>query len=394
VKRPPPIRTPCRQHLRRVRYQLLPVVVFCACVLAVSWLWNRHLGGATVVGEVASTSAPVQIRPLIDGWLVALEGKTWQAFDEVSAGDLLAKMDDAPAKAALETVAGDVAVLHAQLAEARLALQAERTRRLDAHAAEARRLAVDIENIRLDMLDRRTRTEVDKIQLKRRAETLAVLRKLVAEGVQNEYALADATLRRDTLAKQISQDQAALAEMRDTLLKAAVQRQNAHAERNEARAVAADVELAARLNPITKAIAAQELRVKELALQVDRLELRSPIAGQIVTIGFRPGETVAAGDLIMTVAPARGDYIVSYIPENRPIEPKVNAFVNVRVRSRPPQIVRAQIARVGPRIQLVPEHQRRDPAVPEWGLPVKIALPPKPPLRPGQLVDVFFRNEH
>jgi hypothetical protein len=95
----------------------------------------------------------------------------------------------------------------------------------------------------------------------------------------------------------------------------------------------------------------------------------------------------------MTVAPARGDHVMSYIPESRPLEPKVASFVNVKVRTRPPKIVRARVAKVGPRIQLIPEHQRRDPRVPEWGLPVKIDLPDTPALRPGQLVDVFFKDE-
>ncbi|KKL57501.1 hypothetical protein LCGC14_2234800, partial [marine sediment metagenome] len=38
----PTIRTPLLQHWRRIRYQLLPVLVFGGMVVVTGWLWKRH----------------------------------------------------------------------------------------------------------------------------------------------------------------------------------------------------------------------------------------------------------------------------------------------------------------------------------------------------------------
>ena len=55
-----------------------------------------------------------------------------------------------------------------------------------------------------------------------------------------------------------------------------------------------------------------------------------------------------------------------------------------------------QVETVGPQVAPVPLHQLKDPPTPEWGNPVRIRLPADMlqdvELRPGQLVQVIFRN--
>ena len=62
----------------------------------------------------------------------------------------------------------------------------------------------------------------------------------------------------------------------------------------------------------------------------------------------------------------------------------------VRLRLPGAAPVETIVDRVGPQVELVPLHHRRDPAVPEWGQPVRIVPPQDLPLRPGELVDVTF----
>ena len=56
--------------------------------------------------------------------------------------------------------------------------------------------------------------------------------------------------------------------------------------------------------------------------------------------------------------------------------------VEVRARaagSRPRESV---VECIGPQVELIPVHQRRNPQLPEWGLPVRILLPDGLEVRP------------
>jgi hypothetical protein len=48
---------------------------------------------------------------------------------------------------------------------------------------------------------------------------------------------------------------------------------------------------------------------------------------------------------------------------------------------------------VGPQVHQLPARFLQNPKVPEWGLPVQIAMPPEAELRPGETVDLVFRPQ-
>lgn len=394
---------------------MLPVLVFCACVYFTNFLWRRSIGEIAAVGEVAATTPEIKIRPQTAGALVPLpadklpwkgrrihgsddiypaDKAAWEWLDYVDKGDLLVKLDDRPARESLKVIKDEIKALEKQLEETKARIQVELADRRNARVAEARRLATDVETRNQDILDRQTQLEGDRIQLKRRAETLVVLEQLVRDGVENAYTLADSRLRHDTLAKEIKQQELALAGA-DANLKLALKRQAEHLASQGKLTVKQeeDATYLKYLGPIRQAIAEQEVLKAEMDRQIANLEIHSPISGQIVIIGFAPGETVQPGDLIMEIVPERGDHFVSYIPENRAIKPEVGDPVRIRVRSKPPYYIDASVGTVGTSTERMPVHQCQDPNVPQWGRPIKIF--PKPHerernLSPGQLVDVSF----
>ena len=417
MKRPRRIRTPLRQHLRRIRYQMLPVLVFCASVYLLTSYWGSIIGEVTAVGEVAATNADIKIRPQAAGALVYIppderpwQGRrihrsnelyrsdktAWELLDHVEKNDLLVKLDDRPAREALNALKSEIAALEAQLVETRARVLVDladrriaQIERQNNQTVEARRLAGDIETHRQNVLDRQTELEAGRVQLKRRAQTQVILEKLARDGAENAYVLADSQLRHDTLAKQIEQQELALAGA-TAHLQAAVKRQAQHVAGQAKPMPEPELELDTYLEPVRQAIAAKKSLKAEMELQIVKLEIRSPITGQIVTIGYGPMETVQAGDLIMEIVPERGDHIVSYIPEDRAIKPVPGAPVTVKVRSKPPKIIRAEVGTVGTSTERMPVHQWADRKVPQWGRPIKIPIDPRENLSPGQLVDVSF----
>jgi hypothetical protein len=51
------------------------------------------------------------------------------------------------------------------------------------------------------------------------------------------------------------------------------------------------------------------------------------------------------------------------------------------------------VQEVGNQIEPVPPQQLANPRMPEFGLPVRIAMPSDVKLRPGEMVGVIFRPE-
>jgi hypothetical protein len=155
------------------------------------------------------------------------------------------------------------------------------------------------------------------------------------------------------------------------------------------------------LSPLRAAIAYQESRIHELELQREGLELRTPISGYIVPttvqnsagaaqpIAAVPGQQVRAGTVLFTVAADQPEYIVSYVRPAQRIRPQVDMRVAVRPRDTN-QIGYTHIESVGPQVEQVPPHQLRDQKMLEWGLPVRIAVPPALGLQPGELVNLKF----
>lgn len=147
-------------------------------------------------------------------------------------------------------------------------------------------------------------------------------------------------------------------------------------------------------------IAGHVARIRELEGRLLELDIKAPISGTIVQVVRMPGQAVQAGQPIMVLASDKGDYIVSYIRQYQPVKPIPGTPVEVRVRSTLASI-HSKVISVGPQMEMVPETQRKDARVPEWGLPVHVEIPRKEradgdgyeqaiPLRPGELVDLFF----
>lgn len=387
------IRTPLKQHLRRLRYQLLPILVFCACVYTTALLWSTQIMGGTVQGEVTAT--PHSITAMSEGLLIPLPAdRVWKELDRVTKGDLLVRIDPEPTRMALKIAQSELKGLEAELADTEAKLQDERALRVDRREVEARRLIVSVESLNLDVQDRQGALGSDRVQLKHLATRLTTLIQLVKDGVEGQYTLMQAQTEYDTLAEKIKQEGLALKEavkIRDL----AIARMKAYDPN------IADLDLLARLAPTRAAIATQTLKVAELTDELTRLDVFSPVDGKIVAIAGRPGQNVAAGQMIMTVEPTVGTHIMSYIPEDRMVAVSEGMAVTITVRGRKPLIAESIVDEVGPAVEAMPRHQLTNAKMREWGLRVRIPIPkalvaelaklkPTQQLRPGQLVEVHF----
>ena len=139
-------------------------------------------------------------------------------------------------------------------------------------------------------------------------------------------------------------------------------------------------------------ISSKEQDLAELDARLDGLQLRAPISGTVTQVHLRPGQAVQPGATILEISSDTGAAVVAYLrPEQQQVQPAKGMPVDVRLHRRPVQTFRGQVETVGGQVESIPARQLRDPRVPEWGLPVRVSIPPGVDLKPGEVVTLDFR---
>ena len=138
------------------------------------------------------------------------------------------------------------------------------------------------------------------------------------------------------------------------------------------------------------AVADRQARVTELRRRIDARDIKTPIDGTVMQIFERPGQSADLGQPIMTIAADRGEFIIGYLREGQAARPIPGMHVTVRTRGAGARSMRSYVEGVAPQVEPLPERHLRKLAVPEWALPVKIAVPPEAELKPGEMVDLVF----
>ena len=378
MSKPSRIRTPWRQRWRRTRYQLLPLMVFVAAGAGTFWLWGRHVGLPNAVGEVHAVRADAV--SLTDGRLVRMEG---ELFGEVAKDQVVAEIDPGPLMAMRATYVKEREQLTEQLGASREQFIQQWGARHKSEVAEQRRLEQAIESLSRDIIDRENVIGTDKVELQRTNEQLEAISELVKKGVEARWQEVKIRAARDVIQERLAGNLKALEVAREQ------KEESEKRAREYALTQAADIDKL--VAPVQAGIDTQQKRIEELDLQIERLKIRSPIAGTITAVHQWPGQNVQAGIPIMTVASAESRYIVSYVRQETRLRPVVDMPVDVSLRAVPRLTARAKVEEVGPQVEPIPPHQLRDPKILEWGLPVRISVPAELGLRPGELVDVTFR---
>lgn len=381
----PKIKTPLKQQWRRVRYQLLPVATVALAVMLTGLLWRRHAGLMSGFGEISVVAREAVCRR--DGMLVTLPREQLRMYSEVKAGQtVLAQLDDRPAMAALAVLKSDITRLQLELPGKEELIVAEQQARKETNGEEARRLAMQIETLRLAVLDRKAQIASDRIELQRQNAVLDVLDVPEANAAVSRQEYLAIQTRRDLLIERIRDNETKLADG-EAQLEAAL-------DRLKSRLNLALSNVQKVLSPVQGEISAMETRMRDLDYQIHSLQIVAPITGRVVAIHRYPGQAIRAGEPIATISDTAGSQIVSYVRQDQRLTPLAGMTVEVRTRVPGSAAFASRIEQVGPRVEPVPSRQLRDQRTSEWGVPVVITLPAGLDVKPGELVDLRFRNLH
>lgn len=378
------IKTPWKIRVRRFMHGWpLQVLTFVALIVTIAFLWQRQgkvpnsVGRATATRVNVSAAAEGKLLPMYE-----LSDGQWSEFDRVYKGQVVARLDDSRLQADLATITQETEALRAQLAQAELEINTDRTRADHDQMEVATELAREVERYRLDILDRLSELEQDRLILQRLETQLELAEHARSSGMLNRASFRQLQDQRKVQAKLVATHSSAYRQAQENH-RAALKRLQSQPEVHHA-------EIQTVLAPLRAAIGAAEARVEHMHAQIAALEIRSPISGTIAAVHCYPGQGIRTGEWVVTIAADEAQHIIAYVRPDQQIRPVEGSSVGVRLRMPASAMVMTNATQVGSQWEPMPEELLRDPNRPELALPVKVAIPPELELRPGELVDIVF----
>ena len=365
------------QRLVDFRQRTLPIVVWSVCAIAVAAMLLGRANRLQYLGLAQALDYPIS--PVATG---TVESIVVDLYESVSAGDLVARLDDSHVTASVATANATLAQLRAELEAARVALVADGSPGSGGRAAILRRFKMDEEQRRLDLLSLKLEIESKQIELERLDLETERVHELWQAGVMAKNVYDTTRLSRDAMRKGLEDGRALLAQTEQEYVAARSRREEYDA------GLPRDTALESMLQPLREAIEVESHRLQEIELQRRALFLRSPVDGQVSQVLCRQGQSVVAGQPVVVVSEGTVREIVAYLAEDdgHDIGPSTRAIVSTRGTNG--TVAETVVLRVGPTIQELPPRLWRNPRIPDYGRAVVVAAAPGMQLTPGELVNV------
>jgi multidrug resistance efflux pump len=369
----PVVPEPPRQRLERFRRSVLPGLVWltlaavAAFALADRTVRTRYTGLAHSLETLASPTVTSRVEAVLVG-----------LNDKVSPGQPVVLLDDVLVRAMVDTAQANIRKLRADLtaASASVAMDSGQL------ATDLLRLRMDEEQRRLEALSLQAQVSGDSVEVERRRLEAQRVATLSGEGLAAQADYENARLAYEELRTRTERTKEALAQT-ESLWRDARGRREAH-ERRLPPGGGQQMQLA----PVREAIAVEEVRLREIELQREALILRSAVAGQVSQVWCGAGQSVRAGDPILTIVESRVRDIIVYVDPAVATRLASQVPVSVTTRTAPRAVADSAVVSVGESVQVLPQRLWRDPRVPTYGRAVVIAPVPQLPLSPGDIVDV------
>lgn len=367
--------------------RMLPAAVWLSATAAVVFLYlHRHQTFALTGLAVASS----QTLSAADNGIVRVIPVS--LFEPVQRGDLLAIVElgsppeneylKAVNEARKNTMLAELDRLKAELAAVEQQLRFDIAAEHNSLMLRYGQLALDVENLYLDLLQIRTDLEMDRGLLAGLELEKNAVHDLLDKQAIHPYEARKAELEYEAMARKVAATEQLEAEAQNRL--------NAARRQLEQYALGQVDQsyIDALLGPHRKAVTVQENMLAELFAPTFRMMLTAKIDGVVSSILTSEGQGVQAGDIILTVSPPSADYILAWLDPafQRPLE--IHQPVEVAKHTFPRQVFQSEISSISPTVELLPEQLWPTPTMPKWGRAIKISIPEGIQLAGNELVGI------
>lgn len=318
-------------HLRRLRVFAMPLACFMLAVVGWGYLWNRQAGQVVLIGQVDAFR--VNVNSPISGLVTRMPHHTrlqWSLFDSIQAGDVIAEFDDSE------------------------------------YRNQLARFEFEIEQAKKDLARWQTTATSSREDSAGDEDPIATLVSL--EVQQLDDALFSVESPPDGELDEPSSEE-------DPLLSLGLEQS-----------------LVDQMEQIRTRRKELLLRVGELRVMRDNLQIRAPISGTLVEFFCAPGQRLHMGGPVATIAADYGRNVIAYLPEESPYKPEPGMLVSLRSRGHGSTPVDSTIEEVADQLSPIPLRLSGNPAVIQWGMPIRIAMPLDAEFRAGSLVDILVQG--
>lgn len=366
-----PIPSPPGAIFKEFRITVVPYLAFAVMLGATMWLWKGYVGPTVLVGEVESVKAVVS---------------------SASAGRLAQVQVDALQRVASGQVVAKILPVEPRVLDAQIALSKARIDLLrvgmdpDLRKQNNR---INYEKLKLDWMSKRVELMSAKAKYVYVQLELARVEKLFAGLGTNSPKISPSIFSKGDL--DIARRDSAMAEAEMNELGTLVESVEQSLKQMAPGEIKLDDEIP---SSVRSAIGVEERNLDLMEAQFAPVDLIAPFDGIVSVIHRVSGESIQAGDAILTIAREKPSRVVAFVRQPINMDPKPGMKVEVRARSgtRPQGV--GEVINVGSQLEtifpsLLPKTSNQGGnGNSELGLPLLVSLPPDFPVRPGEIVDL------
>ncbi len=357
---PAPIPIPWRQRWQDARLRVLPVLVFGCAVGGIALLWRDNVAPLTMVGQAEPVLAPVTSHRA--GVLTQLRVTRFQRV----------KKDQPIGEVSVTTPAvliASIAVIQADIEMLRTSLTP---------ILRQQHNALSYNSLRINYMRQRSELAMAKARLEEAESEYDRMDQLYKDKIISQRKFETAQANKQQFEQQVKELTTLVEEQAKALPQLQLTNSTELSEITE--------------DPVRKAIEAQEAKLRLTEAELAPIPLAASMDGIVTTVYHRTGESVTAGQPIVSIATLEAVRVVAYMRAPITQEPKPGARVQVRTRGLRREFGLTKILEVGTQLETIPATLLGPIklASTELGLPVDIDLPPHLKIRPGELVDVIL----
>ncbi len=140
----------------------------------------------------------------------------------------------------------------------------------------------------------------------------------------------------------------------------------------------------------SSAVEGAEAALELVSLQLERIQLTTPISGVILTRTVEPGEVIGAGYTLLTVGDLDQLTVTVYLPEDRYGQISLGDAAELTVDSYPDEVFQAEVIWIADQAEYTPRNVQTQEERQNTVYAVKLAIQAKGILKPGMPADVTF----
>ena len=247
-----------------------------------------------------------------------------------------------------------------------------------------RKLAVDLEQTRVRLLEYKSVLEPLKLELLEQDLELKSMESLAKKGLTAQLDLEAKRIKVLKLRSKVK-EQHVLVQQAELDVKKGSVRLGSFEEEHQGSQHAT---LSSTLQVLKKAIEVEEKKLEEIVLLSRDLVLKSPVNGTVHNVCAGVGDVVLRGNEIFTLVETNPRHVIAYAPLEKLRDVCPGEDVSLIRFQADSQIMTCKIMQVSRSIDEITPRLQKHPDIVEWGIPFLVQIPKGVHLLPGELVGI------